>query len=177
MAAAISFREAPVASSARTSRSTETLGSHASIFATRDWLEPSRFASSVCVSPWLVRRSRSVWLSASFISTKAASSSERSRNSSAEQSFQPASSKRLRFVSFLVPSSAEFVVAPQPLLADLDHVHGRLACGLLEDLGDDEFILNDGGFRSEHFSEARLRELVGDCAVRPLAQIAFVVTF
>ncbi len=41
----------------------------------------------------------------------------------------------------------------------------------------DEFILTDGGFRSEHFSEARLRELVGACAVRPLAEIAFVVTF
>ncbi len=42
----------------------------------------------------------------------------------------------------------------------------------------DEFILTEGGFRSEHFSEARLREWVGDdCAVRPLADIAFVVTF
>lgn len=41
----------------------------------------------------------------------------------------------------------------------------------------DEYIQTDGGFRSEHFSEARLRELVGDCAVRPLAEIAFVVTF
>jgi SAM-dependent methyltransferase len=41
----------------------------------------------------------------------------------------------------------------------------------------DEFIVTEGGFRSEHFSEARLRALVGECAVRPLADIAYVVTF
>ena len=41
----------------------------------------------------------------------------------------------------------------------------------------DEFLLTQGGFRSEHFSEARLRELVGECAVRPLAEIAYAVTF
>ncbi len=37
--------------------------------------------------------------------------------------------------------------------------------------------LTDGGFRSEHFSEARLRTLVGDCTIRRLAGIAYVVTF
>jgi len=41
----------------------------------------------------------------------------------------------------------------------------------------DEFILTEGGLRSEHFSETRLRELVGDCVVRPLTEIAYVVTF
>ncbi|HEX7136216.1 MAG TPA: class I SAM-dependent methyltransferase [Vicinamibacterales bacterium] len=41
----------------------------------------------------------------------------------------------------------------------------------------DEFILTEGDFRSEHFSEARLRELVGDCVVRSLTEIAYVVTF
>lgn len=41
----------------------------------------------------------------------------------------------------------------------------------------DDFILTEGDFRSEHFSEARLRELVGDCIVRPLTKIAYVVTF
>ncbi len=41
----------------------------------------------------------------------------------------------------------------------------------------DEFILTEGGLRSEHFSEARLRELVGDCVVRPLTEVAYVVTF
>jgi SAM-dependent methyltransferase len=41
----------------------------------------------------------------------------------------------------------------------------------------DEFIETEGGFRSEHFSDARLRSLVGPCDVRPLAGIAYAVTF
>jgi ubiquinone/menaquinone biosynthesis C-methylase UbiE len=41
----------------------------------------------------------------------------------------------------------------------------------------DEYLMTDGGFRSEHFTEARLRQLVGDCTVRPLAGIAYIVTF
>ena len=41
----------------------------------------------------------------------------------------------------------------------------------------DELIETEGGFRSEHFSVARLRELVGPCDVRPLADIAHAVTF
>ena len=40
-----------------------------------------------------------------------------------------------------------------------------------------EYLMTDGGFRSEHFSEARLRSLVGECTVRPLTAIAHVVTF
>ena len=40
-----------------------------------------------------------------------------------------------------------------------------------------EYLVTDGGFRSEHFSQARLRRLVGECAIRPLADIAYVVTF
>ena len=40
-----------------------------------------------------------------------------------------------------------------------------------------EALLTEGGFRSEHFSEARLRNLVGDCAIRPFAGIAYLVTF
>ena len=38
-------------------------------------------------------------------------------------------------------------------------------------------LMTDGGFRSEHFSEARLRSLVGDCVIRPFAGIAYLVTF
>ena len=41
----------------------------------------------------------------------------------------------------------------------------------------EECIETEGGFRSEHFSETRLRALVGACEVRPLAGIAHVVTF
>ena len=40
-----------------------------------------------------------------------------------------------------------------------------------------EYLVTEGGFRSEQFSEARLRTLVGDCTIRPLADIAYVVTF
>jgi len=38
-------------------------------------------------------------------------------------------------------------------------------------------LMTEGGFRSEHFSEARLRSLVGDCVIHPLAGIAYLVTF
>lgn len=40
-----------------------------------------------------------------------------------------------------------------------------------------EYLLTEGGFRSEHFSEARLRNLVGESTIRPLADIAYVVMF
>ncbi len=40
-----------------------------------------------------------------------------------------------------------------------------------------ESLMTEGGFRSEHFSEARLRSLVGDCIVHPFAGIAYLVTF
>ena len=40
-----------------------------------------------------------------------------------------------------------------------------------------EYLVTEGGFRSEQFSEARLRSLVGDCTIRPLADVAHVVTF
>src|SRR5262249_29180744 len=40
-----------------------------------------------------------------------------------------------------------------------------------------EFLMSEGGFRSEHFSEARLRNLVGECIIRPLAGIAYLRTF
>jgi SAM-dependent methyltransferase len=41
----------------------------------------------------------------------------------------------------------------------------------------DECLITDHGFRSEHFTEARLRGLVGDCTIRPCTDIAYVVTF
>jgi hypothetical protein len=45
-----SRRETPSTSSVRTRRSIDTLGSPASIFAFRDWLELTFFASSTCVT-------------------------------------------------------------------------------------------------------------------------------
>src|SRR3954470_7902608 len=41
----------------------------------------------------------------------------------------------------------------------------------------DEYLATDGGFRSEQFSETRLRSIVGACSIRPLAGIAFIVRF
>ena len=38
-------------------------------------------------------------------------------------------------------------------------------------------LTTEGGFRSEHFSEARLRSIVGECVIRPIAGIAYIVTF
>lgn len=40
-----------------------------------------------------------------------------------------------------------------------------------------EYLSTDGGFRSEHFTESRLRALVGECRVRPLTAIGYTVTF
>lgn len=40
-----------------------------------------------------------------------------------------------------------------------------------------EYLESDGGFRSEHFTDARLRELVGECSIEPLTPIAFAVVF
>lgn len=51
----------------------------------------------------------------------------------------------------------------------------RLGHALVEET--DEYLLTDGGLRSEHFSDARLRALVGDCTIRPVADVARVVTF
>jgi SAM-dependent methyltransferase len=41
----------------------------------------------------------------------------------------------------------------------------------------EEYLETEGGLRSEHFSEARLRSLVGDCTIHPLADIAYLVRF
>jgi ubiquinone/menaquinone biosynthesis C-methylase UbiE len=41
----------------------------------------------------------------------------------------------------------------------------------------DEYLVTAGGLRSEHFLDARIRSLVGDCSIRPVADIARAVTF
>jgi SAM-dependent methyltransferase len=51
----------------------------------------------------------------------------------------------------------------------------RLGHAVVEETG--EYLVTDGGLRSEHFSDARLRSLVGDCAIRPVAGIGRAVTF
>jgi ubiquinone/menaquinone biosynthesis C-methylase UbiE len=51
----------------------------------------------------------------------------------------------------------------------------RLGHAVLEETG--EYLVTDGGLRSEHFSDARLRSLIGDCTIRPVTDIARAVTF
>jgi SAM-dependent methyltransferase len=51
----------------------------------------------------------------------------------------------------------------------------RLGHAIVEET--DQYVMTNGGFRSEQFSEARLRSLVGKCTVRRLADIAFIVRF
>lgn len=51
----------------------------------------------------------------------------------------------------------------------------RLGHGVLEET--DESLLTDGGLRSEHFSVARIRRLVGDCVTDPLTDVGYAVTF
>jgi ubiquinone/menaquinone biosynthesis C-methylase UbiE len=51
----------------------------------------------------------------------------------------------------------------------------RLGHAVLEETR--ECLVTEGGFRSEHFSEARLGSLVGECTIRPLTDIGYVVTF
>ena len=40
-----------------------------------------------------------------------------------------------------------------------------------------EYLATEGRIRSEHFSEGRLRSLVGECTIRSLTDIGYVVTF
>ena len=48
--------------------------------------------------------------------------------------------------------------------------YSRLGHVVLEE--SDEYLMAESGFVSEHFSEARLRRLVGDCIIQPLTDIA-----
>lgn len=41
----------------------------------------------------------------------------------------------------------------------------------------DDYLLTDIGFRSEHFSDARLRSLIGNCTIDPVAEIGVAVRF
>jgi ubiquinone/menaquinone biosynthesis C-methylase UbiE len=41
----------------------------------------------------------------------------------------------------------------------------------------DDHLLTDGGLHSEHFTEARLRSIVGDCEIHRLAGIGYAATW
>ncbi len=40
-----------------------------------------------------------------------------------------------------------------------------------------EWLMTDGGLRSEHFTQDRLRSLIGDCSIQPCADVGYLVTF
>lgn len=53
--------------------------------------------------------------------------------------------------------------------------YGRLGHQVVEQTA--EYLVTDVGFRSEHFTERRLRSLVGECTIRPCANIGYIVVF
>jgi SAM-dependent methyltransferase len=73
------------------------------------------------------------------------------------------------------PQSRLISVYSGASVAAREEWYRRLGHVVLEET--DQYLVTDGGFRSEHFSEARLRALIGDCSVRPLAGIAYAVVF
>jgi SAM-dependent methyltransferase len=73
------------------------------------------------------------------------------------------------------PGSRLLSVYSKASVASRREWYRRLGHTVLEETS--EYLVTDGGFRSEHFSEVELRRQVGDCAIRPLADIAYVVTF
>src|SRR5262245_42821726 len=129
MMRATSRRVAPSARRERTRRSTVTVGSPASILATRDWLDRTAFANSCWVSRLLSRRLRSPSASRSLSSTYASSSGDSPRNSVALPIFQPFAAKRFRF-------NSRIVVLPKTFLAHADNLQWR-CCGLLAEHLDD----------------------------------------
>lgn len=94
----------PALTSDRTRRSIETEGSPASIFATRDWLDPMRFANTAWESLRSCRLRRRSRASETRTSIIAISTSLRSRKSWTLPTFQPAASSFLRrFLSMEPP--------------------------------------------------------------------------
>jgi hypothetical protein len=101
IALARSAELAPSSNRALTSNSIETDGSPASILATLDWLDWRRLANSTWDRPYCFLRARTLRLRASFISIRAASASERPRNSFAVPTVHPAARSRARLL-FLI---------------------------------------------------------------------------
>lgn len=126
---------APVPKKARSSRSSEILGSPASILATRDWLEWSLLARAAWVTPSSWRRVRNARLTARRISTRAASSADSARKSAAFPVFHPAASRRFRFFASISITSRGSIILREPSPTVLNDSHRRLLRGLLKDIG------------------------------------------
>lgn len=128
-----SREEMPRASSERISKSSDTDGSPASIFAIRDWLDRSALAKAT----WVIRRclllARRLFARRILSSTYAASSSESPRKSSAEPIFQPLDSSRFLF-------SSRILIFLEPILARVDHGQRRGSRVFREHLQDHDRI-------------------------------------
>ena len=111
--------------------------SAASILATRDWLEPQRFATSVCVRPRRSRQRRRPAARASLVSMNRCSSADRSRKSAESPTVQPACSRRCRL--FLCTGSTSL---------RLGHSSERLQPPLTVT---DDRVGRRGGLPAEHF--------------------------
>lgn len=125
MVFARSFLETPSARSDFTSRSIETVGSPASIFATRDWLVLIILATSTWLSLLDDRCSRSERLRAIFISIYSISLGVRFKKSSADPRDQPFD------LSFFL-LSAFTVVLSQELFAFVFYTFWSFTCFLFK---------------------------------------------
>jgi SAM-dependent methyltransferase len=74
-----------------------------------------------------------------------------------------------------LPQTRLLSVFSEDSVASRREWYRRLGHAVVEETPD--YLLTDGGLRSEHFSDARLRSLIGDCTIRPVAAIARAVTF
>ena len=124
---ATSRREAPRVSIDLISKSRDTLGSPASIFATLDWLEEMAFAKAACVRRCFFRRSFSALPRISLSSITATSSSDNPRNSAAVPNRQPFVFSTLRLL-------CRNVIVSTSCLTGFNHVSRCSACFLLEHL-------------------------------------------
>ena len=73
------------------------------------------------------------------------------------------------------PHTRLLSVFSQASVAPRREWYRRFGHAVVEETG--EYLVTDGGLRSEHFSDDRLRALIGDGTIRPLAGIARAVTF
>ena len=147
---ATSRRLAPRRNNERNSKSVLTVESADSILATRDWLDPNRSATCVCVKPKCSRQRRNPAANASFVSMNRRSSSDRFRKSPASPTDHPARSNRcrlsLRMVLTLLRSRQALVLGQTTstsgnnrlrrrrrlFLEDIEN-HDRVGCDVVHD--------------------------------------------
>lgn len=158
-----SARDAPSANKERTMRSRETDPSPDSIFATRDWLDLSNFATSACVRCRSSLKRRRPSAMRSLISMYASSSGDVPRNSVAVPTRHPRASSR-----FLL--SSRIVVLPKSSSANSDH---STRCGLgllLEDLDDHDRVVVDA---VHHTVQPGERLICGAHGVHDMSNLTF----